>query len=120
MVEFANMSREQLGNLKMILQNRYDAFKTEKIALDMTRGKPSSEQLDLSNTLLNLPDPTQFRSVTGEDCRNYGGLDGIAEAKQLFAEYFAVSPQEVLIGGNASLHMMHDTIVRALLFGVGQ
>ena len=118
MVAWSKMSREQLVTQLNQLERRYASFLSEKSSLDMTRGKPSPEQLDLANPLLSLPEENNIRSLAGEDCRNYGGLDGILEAKQLFAEYFEVGVLEVLIGGNASLHLMHDTIVRALLFGV--
>jgi DNA-binding transcriptional MocR family regulator len=114
------MSRQELSQLLKNLQIQYDIYARENLSLDMTRGKPSKEQLDLSNPLLELPAAPHLKSLSGEDCRNYGGLDGIIEAKQLFAQYLEVSPEETLIGGNSSLNLMYDTIVRALLYGVGE
>ena len=94
----------------------------ERLALDMTRGKPATEQLDLANDLLAsdllAAYSPEFRAEDGTDCRNYGGLDGIPEAKKLFAEYLQVRPENVLIGGNSSLTLMHDTIAALWLKGV--
>jgi aspartate/methionine/tyrosine aminotransferase len=100
------------------LDRRFAAFKDKKLSLDMTRGKPCSEQLDLSNALLTILGPADFRAADGTDCRNYGGLDGLPEAKAIFAEFLGVGPDEVLIGDNSSLTLMHDTIARALSHGV--
>src|SRR5438128_808385 len=100
------------------LDQRYEAFKSKKLALDMTRGKPCSEQLDLSNALLTNLGPAEFKAADGTDCRNYGGLDGLPEAKALFADFMEVSPAEILVGDNSSLSLMHDTVARALSHGV--
>jgi len=93
----------------------------ERLALDMTRGKPATEQLDLCNDLISgslLGSAlTDYRAEDGTDCRNYGGLDGIPEAKRLFAEYLQVKPENVLIGGNSSLSLMHDTVAALWLKG---
>ena len=97
------------------LRKTYDSFKALELALDMTRGKPCPEQLDLSNALLS--GDGDYRAADGSDCRNYGGVDGLPEAKALFAEYLGVSPDEVLIGGNSSLSLMHDAVARCLLHG---
>jgi len=99
------------------LQSRYDAFKALGLSLDMTRGKPSSAQLDLANAMLDLPG-SAFNAADGTDTRNYGGADGLPEMKALFAEMLETTPANVIVGGNSSLQMMHDTIVRALLHGV--
>lgn len=100
------------------LQSRYDAFAARGLKLDMTRGKPSAEQLDLASGLLENLSPADIKSSDGADIRNYGGLDGIPELKTIFAEMLETTPAQVVIGGNSSLQMMHDTVVRALLFGV--
>jgi DNA-binding transcriptional MocR family regulator len=100
------------------IERRYAAFKDRKLSLDMTRGKPCAEQLDLSNGLLTILGPDDFRAADGTDCRNYGGLDGLPEAKALFAEFLEVSPAEVLVGDNSSLALMHDSVARALSHGV--
>jgi len=99
------------------LQARYRQFQSRKISLDMTRGKPCAEQLDLALGLLDSIDAKGFRATDGTDCRNYGGLDGVPEAKALFAEYLEVSADEVIIGGNSSLSLMHDAMTWAFIFG---
>jgi len=100
------------------LEQRFAGFKAKKLALDMTRGKPCAEQLELSNSLLTILGPTDFRAADGTDCRNYGGLDGLPEAKALFSAFLGVAKDEVLVGDNSSLTLMHDTIAHALLHGV--
>jgi DNA-binding transcriptional MocR family regulator len=87
--------------------------------LDMSRGKPGADVVSLSNGILDLPGKG-FTAADGLDCRNYGVLDGIPEAKSLFAPLLGVSPDETIIGGNSSLQMMYDTITRAMLFGVSE
>jgi DNA-binding transcriptional MocR family regulator len=104
--------------LAMNAERRYQEFKARSLKLDMTRGKPSSEQLDLAAGLLTNLDPSDYTAADGTDTRNYGGLDGIAEMKAIFAEMMETTPAQVVVGGNSSLQMMHDTIVRALLHGV--
>jgi DNA-binding transcriptional MocR family regulator len=100
------------------VERRYAAFKDKKLSLDMTRGKPSSAQLDLANGLISILGPNDFKAADGTDCRNYGGLDGLPEAKALFADFLEVAPTEVLLGDNSSLALMHDVVARALSHGV--
>jgi aspartate/methionine/tyrosine aminotransferase len=100
------------------IESRYAQFREKRLALDMTRGKPSPEQLDLANGLLTNLGPTDYRAADGTDCRNYGGLDGLPESKALFAAFMEVSPAEVLLGDNSSLTLMHDTVEHALSHGV--
>ncbi|MEM1137242.1 MAG: aminotransferase class I/II-fold pyridoxal phosphate-dependent enzyme [Bacteroidota bacterium] len=110
-----NFLKDAIPSLKQQLLN----FKAKELKLDMTRGKPSTEQLDLSNAMLILPGPNDYITESGSDCRNYGLLDGIAEAKVFFAKYMGIeSAEEVIIGGNSSLALMHDTLVHAMLHGV--
>jgi DNA-binding transcriptional MocR family regulator len=97
------------------LRGRYDAIAARKLTLDMTRGKPCPEQLDLSLPMLELRD---YRAADGTDCRNYGLVEGLPEARKLFAELLHVEPAEVIVGGNSSLALMHDAIVQALLIGL--
>lgn len=99
--------------------DRHAAFRARGLTLDSTRGKPSPEQLDLSNALLSLPGPDGFRSADGGDARNYlGDVRGLPEARALFAPLLGAPAEQVLVGGNSSLTLMHDLIVFALLQGV--
>jgi DNA-binding transcriptional MocR family regulator len=118
MSTFQTLSAANAATLSQQLQARYDAFKARGLKLDMTRGKPSSAQLDLANAMLDLPGHADFTSADGTDTRNYGGADGLPEMKAIFAEMLETAPANVIVGGNASLQMMHDTIVRALTHGV--
>ena len=92
------------------LQKQYQEAKAKNLALDMTRGKPSPEQLDLALPMLDLVTSSDYKTLAGGDTRNYGGLDGIPEAKALFKEFLEVSnTNEVIIAGNGSLTLMFDT-----------
>ena len=102
------------------LKTRYQEFQARKMNLDMTRGKPCPEQLDLSAGLMDCLGRKDFKATDGSDCRNYGGLDGLPEAKHLFAEYLEVSPEELIIGGNSSLSLMHDAMTWAFIFGAAK
>lgn len=101
------------------LAARYRDFQSRGLALDMTRGKPCPEQLALSAEMLACLAPSDFKAADGTDCRNYGGLDGIPEARGLFSELLGVAPEEILIGGNSSLNLMHDAMTWAVLHGAG-
>ena len=95
----------------------YEAFRPRDLMLDMTRGKPSPEQLDLSSALLRLPDQDHL-TAAGEDVRNYGGLQGLPEARALFAGVLGAPPAQVVVGNNSSLALMHDCLSYALSKGV--
>lgn len=118
MSDFQKLNPAELKERQTALAARYAEFQSQKLALDMTRGKPAPEQLDLAKDLLALPGTDDFKSPGGTDCRNYGGVEGLPEMRALFAEILEVPADQVIIGGNASLTMMHDTVVRALLHGV--
>ncbi len=118
MTSYLEYSQESLHSELKTLQQRYNNFQSAGLQLDMTRGKPAPQQLDLANDLLGLPGADDYRSADGTDCRNYGGLDGLPELKDLFAEILELQAENIIIGGNASLALMHDALVRALLFGV--
>ena len=90
--------------------------KAKKLKLDLTRGKPSPEQLDLSNALLSLPGD-DYRDGEGTDTRNYGGLHGLPELREIFGELLGIPVQNLIAGNNASLEMMHDVVVFSLLHG---
>jgi DNA-binding transcriptional MocR family regulator len=98
-------------------QQSYDAFKAKGLKLNLTRGKPSSAQLDLSVGLLSLPGPTDYVAEDGIDCRNYQGLQGIPEARRLFSAMLGAGPEQVVVGNNSSLSLMHDAVVYSLLKG---
>ena len=102
---------------KQSLNERIEAFKKQNLSLDMTRGKPGPEQLDISNGMLTIVGENNFHTPSGLDVRNYGGLDGFPEAKRLFADFLDVSPDEVIIGGNASLNLMYDTVAQVMSHG---
>jgi aspartate/methionine/tyrosine aminotransferase len=97
---------------------RFAAVKQQGHTLDMTRGKPSNEQLDLANALTTVLSADDYRAADGTDARNYGGLDGLPEMKAIFAELLETAPANVIVGGASSLTMMHDAVVRGLLHGV--
>ncbi len=95
-----------------------EEYKQRGLKLDMSRGKPSTEQLDLSNEMLTHCLDGDHFSESGVDCRNYGVLDGIYEAKRLFMDMIGVGRWEIIIGGNSSLQMMYDVLAKAMLLGV--
>ncbi|GAA2161484.1 DNA-binding transcriptional MocR family regulator [Humibacillus xanthopallidus] len=111
----ASLSDDDLAAFLTQQQEAYAALQARGLKLDLTRGKPSAAQLDLSDDLLRLPTGTTDRA--GVDVRNYGGLEGLAELRELFAELLWVEPSQVVAGGNSSLTMMYSTIVDFLLFG---
>jgi len=116
-VTFDNLTRDQIDQLHRDQQHAYAALQQAGLTLDITRGKPAPEQLDLSNAMLSLPGE-DFRDAAGTDTRNYGGLTGILEIRQIFAEILQAPVEQVLAADNASLALMHDNLVFALLHGV--
>lgn len=109
----ANVLHEQRAQLAA----RYDAFRSRGLKLDMTRGKPCPEQLDLALGLLDCVRSGEWHGE-GDDERNYGGLDGIPEVRRLFGEYLGAPPAQVVVGGNASLELMHGIVRDAIVHGV--
>lgn len=107
-----------LNDRRKALKARYGEFQRRGLALDLTRGKPCPEQLDLSLKMLDILGPDDYKTRNGADCRNYGGLDGIPEAKRLFADYMEVAPEELIAAGNSSLNLMYDTFMRAMVHGL--
>ncbi len=118
MTQYAELNRTELQTMKEELLASYSAFQEQKLTLDMTRGKPSPEQLDLCMEMLTGEISGAYKTPGGLDCRNYGGLDGIKEAKKLFAGYMEVDEDEIIVGDSASLKMMHDTIIGAMVYGM--
>jgi len=116
---FSQMSKEELSALLLAYQSEYEAYKSKQLSLDLSRGKPGAVQLDLLQGMLDCIDSSaDCRTENGFDCRNYGVLDGIKEAKRLFAELLGLSEKELFIGGNSSLNLMYDAVARAMLYGV--
>ncbi len=116
-MSFDDLSRDQIQALLDEQTAAYRTLQNSGLKLDLTRGKPSPEQLDLSNELLSLPGP-DFKDASGIDTRNYGGLTGLLELREIFAPIMQVPVEQVVAGDNASLAMMHDNLVFALFHGV--
>ena len=110
-----SLSADELATFLAAQQEAYTALQARGLRLDLTRGKPASDQLDLSDALLGLPTSTTDRS--GTDVRNYGGLEGLPELREIFAELLEVEPAQLLAGGNSSLTMMHQALTFLLLWG---
>ena len=103
------------------LYAEYNKIKAEGISLDLSRGKPGADQLDITMGMLGvISHSNDCFTETGFDCRNYGNLDGLPEAKRLFSELLGIAPERIFIGGNSSLNMMYDTIARAMIYGMGE
>nr|WP_319488201.1 aminotransferase class I/II-fold pyridoxal phosphate-dependent enzyme [uncultured Caproiciproducens sp.] len=118
MLQFLSMSDSELLNVKADLQNRYNQFKAQGLKLNMARGKPATDQLDLSMKMLDtLNSGSDMHSSTGDDCRNYGLPDGLPELRKLFAELMGVDDHNILVGGNSSLNMMFDAVSCAMTHG---
>ncbi|HEY3836552.1 MAG TPA: aminotransferase class I/II-fold pyridoxal phosphate-dependent enzyme [Bryobacteraceae bacterium] len=107
----------QLTPVNRQIRESYDAFKSRGLKLNLTRGKPSAAQLDLSNELLSLPGKADYMGEGANDCRNYGGAQGLIEARRLFAGIMGAPAEQLIIANNASLALMHDSIVFSLLKG---
>ncbi len=101
------------------LYKKYDAYKAMNLSLNMARGKPGKEQLDISNDMLDPALLGDFKSADGTEVRNYGVLDGIAECKKLYSEILKVPEKNIIVFGNASLTIMYDYIAQCMIFGAG-
>jgi DNA-binding transcriptional MocR family regulator len=113
----SDVSHDELTALHEEQVKAYDALLAKGLKLDLTRGKPSPAQLDLSNELLMLPGEGNYMDSTGTDCRNYGGLQGLPAVRTIFAPLLNVPVDRLVAGDNSSLSIMHDTLVYALLKG---
>lgn len=118
MIDLTKSGAKELASAVAEATARFDGLRGRNLSLDMTRGKPSPEQLSLSDELLTVVQPGDTTSEDGTDLRNYGGLTGIPEARALFAAYLDTQPDRVIIGGNSSLSMMFDVLSNAMTFGV--
>ncbi len=119
MKKLCEFSKEELLEFSKEAQARYDEFKARGLTIDMSRGKPGPEQLDVAQAdFAKAFELTDYTSKTGFDCRNYGLLDGIAESKELFASLLGVEPKNIIIGGNASLELMFSFISQCCSHGI--
>ena len=119
MKPYRELSKEELLALQEELQAEYDAEKAKGLNLDISRGKPGKEQLDLSMPMMDvLNGETVLNAENGTDVRNYGVLDGIPEAKELMAGMVGAKPSQMIVLGNSSLNIMYDCVARAELFGI--
>ena len=119
MAAYKDLTKEELLELKAELTAKYKEYQGMDLSLNMARGKPSVEQLNLSMGMMDvLGSDDDLTCEDGTDCRNYGVLDGIAEAKELLADMMEVAPANVIIYGNSSLNVMYDTISRSVTHGV--
>lgn len=120
MALYDSMNADQLKAELAALEEEYAGYKAKGLALNMARGKPSTDQLDLSMPMLDvLSSSSDFRASDGTDCRNYGCVDGLPEAKALMASMLDDEPDNVIVFGNSSLNVMYDTVARCIDFGTG-
>ncbi len=115
-MNYHSRSPAELRDIHTGLVEEYDRLKAAGLRLDITRGKPAPAQLDLSNELLRLPGNT-FRDPSGADCRNYGGLNGLAGLREVFGPLFGIPADDLIAGNNSSLAVMHDVTAFGLLHG---
>ena len=119
MKPYGEMSKEELSKEKDALSDAFNAHKAKGLSLNMARGKPGKEQLALSMSMLDIVNSSSnCMAEGGVDCRNYGELTGIIDAKKLFGQYMCVATDEIMIAGSTSLTFMYDCIARAMLTGV--
>ena len=117
-MNFSQMNREELQALLDRFKTAYELQQSEKLSLDLSRGKPGADQLNLLSDMLDtLNSTSDCKSESGFDCRNYGLVDGIAEAKTFFADLLGLDAENIFVGGNASLNLMYDAVARAMLYG---
>ena len=113
------MNKEELLSLKSELTKKYDEIKSQGLSLDMSRGKPAADQLDLTSEMLTVMATVEdCKGENGFDCRNYGVLDGIPECKKLFADLLEVEPKNIVVGGTSSLNLMYDYLNQCMFMGV--
>ncbi len=116
---YNEMSRDELVSLKNELEKKYEEVKSLGLSLDMSRGKPGADQLDLSVDMLSvMTTADECKGENGFDCRNYGVLDGIPECKKLFADLLQVDTKNIIIGGSSSLNLMYDYLNQCMYLGV--
>jgi len=115
MKQWRECTKEELSAMREEYASRYEALKAKGLKLDLSRGKPSSDVLDLSNGMLDKLDT--WLTEDGTDIRNYGVIDGLPECKRLFSDLLGVAPERMIVGGNSSLTYMYNTLALFYLFG---
>jgi len=121
MANYLKMSKEELTEEFSAVKAEYNKLLSLKLKLDMSRGKPNFDNMDLSEEVSVAVDAQKgYKDLSGTDVRNYGGLDGLAEMKKLFGEILGVSDEQVIVGGNSSLTMMFDTVAQGMTHGFGE
>ena len=115
---FAALAREELLRLREEISAAYEGIKSRGLKLDMSRGKPAPDQLDVCSAVLDAPFGP-YRAEDGTDARNYGALEGLPEMRRYFGELLGIDPKRIVVGGNASLNLMYDMLMRLYVFGIG-
>jgi len=116
---YLKMSKDELQAQYNAVLAEYNDIKAKGLNIDMSRGKPGSDQLDISNDMLKVFEDGNFKTEAGFDVRNYGLLQGIPECQKLFAELLDVKPEMVIVGGNSSLSLMYDYVSQCMFLGEG-
>ncbi len=117
-MQYNELSKEQLLCLKDEIEKRYNDFKNKNLSLDMSRGKPNREQLDLSMDMLDCLKIDSYDTISGIDSRNYGCFEGVPEARKIMGDLLGVESKNVIIGGASSLNLMFDYVMTAMFKGV--
>ncbi|MBO5755177.1 MAG: aminotransferase, partial [Clostridia bacterium] len=116
-MNYLQASKEALLAERASLRKEYEAVLAEGLSLDLSRGKPSAEQLDLSMPMLSAKTVADCKSADGFDCRNYGLGTGLPEMKAFWSELTGIPAENILVGGNSSLNLMYDAVMRCMLLG---
>ena len=118
-MEYQSLTKQALSEEANALRSEYNKLASLGLKLDMSRGKPNKQQLDITEGMLSvISSDADCVTANGLDCRNYGLLDGIPEAKKLFSDLLGIPTSRILVAGNSSLNLMYDTVARAMLYGV--
>ena len=116
-MRYDQMSRAELAAEYSAMKAAYEAFSAKGLKLDLSRGKPGAEQLDITTEMLDCLNAEDCKTGGGFDCRNYGLLEGTPEAKKLFSDLLGIPEKNLFIGGNSSLKLMYDAVARCMLYG---